>query len=299
MTLSKGSFRVAISGATGMVGRALSTHLETKGHSCLGLSRQTGAGLCYWNPEQQIIESEKLVDTDVFINLAGEPISQRWSDATKRRILSSRLDSTRLLVDTFLQKGLKPKAFLSASAIGYYGAVRKGAVDEGASYGEGFLADVCRQWEAVTEPLSKAGIRVVNMRIGVVLDASGGALTKILPIFKTGMGGPIGNGKQQMSWIGLTDLCRCFEFCMNKEHIVGPVNAVAPRSVSNAEFAKALGAALSRPACIPTPALALKGMYGQMANETILSDVSVKPKRLIDAGFAFQQEELGQWMLRG
>ena len=286
-----------MSGYTGMLGRALNRYLASKGHHILGISRNKGPERCQWDPAAQSIESAKLSDTDVYINLAGEPISQRWSTSVKQAILRSRLDSTRLLVDTILQNKLQPKVFLSASAIGYYGIQRNGVVDEDSQQGDGFLADVCLKWEAETQRLRDAGIRVVNMRIGVVLDPSGGALAKVLPIFKMGMGGPVGSGKQQMSWISLHDVCRSFEFCMLKDSLSGAVNIVAQKSVTNAQFAKALGSALSRPACIPTPAIMVKAMFGQMAQETILSDVSAKPRRLLDAGFEFKHEALGDWML--
>ena len=283
---------IVLTGARGLIGKVLLEQFKKTGDSVVSLSRQKGTGYCQWDPQSGHIDEEKLKGVNVVINLAGEPIAQRWSPTTKQKILASRVDGTRLLSEALARLKDTPSVLISASAIGFYGVQRDGELDEDASRGDGFLANVCAEWEAQTAAAEEAGIRVVHVRIGVVLSKDGGALTKILPIFKTGTGGPIGNGRQQMSWVSLCDVVRAIAYCIENTTLNGPVNIVAPQPVSNSDFAKTLGAVIKRPAILTTPAFMVKAMFGEMASETILSDVKVKPKRLLDAGFEFQHPDL-------
>jgi uncharacterized protein (TIGR01777 family) len=226
------------------------------------------------------------------VNLAGENIaSGRWTPDKKMEIRDSRVKSTLLLSDAIAKMKTPPKGFVSGSAIGYYGN-RTEPVKESSSPGNGFLADVCIDWEEATKAAEKAGVRVVHLRIGVVLDPEGGALKRMLLPFKLGLGGRLGSGKQMMSWITREDLCRAILYCLEEGGVKGAVNATAPKPVSNQVFTKDLGAALGRPTVFPVPAFALKLLLGEMANEMLLSGAAVLPEKLLQKGFSFHHPEL-------
>lgn len=275
-----------------MVGTALSDRLIAEGHEVIAVSRHAGTGRAQWNLEKSTIEADKLIGCDAIVNLAGSSIAQRWSPSIKKEILNSRVNGTQLISETASRLTPKPKVLVSASAIGFYGSHPGQSVDESAPAGDGFLADVCQQWEAATQYAEEAGIRVIHLRIGVVLSPKGGALAKMLPPFKAGFGGPIGSGKQKVSWISLDDLVKALHFALLNEELKGPVNATAPIPVSNGNFANALGNALGKPTLIPAPAFALKLAMGDMVKETLLADQTVLPKRLLASGFSFNHPNI-------
>lgn len=283
--------RIAITGASGLVGSALCPRLEADGHTLVRISRTPAPDVVSWDVASGKLDAESLAGVDAVVHLAGESIMGRWTDDKKRAIRDSRIMGTRLIAETMARINPKPRMLVSASAIGIYGPKRDGFVDTNSPPGDGFLASVCRDWEAATDAASAAGIRVAHVRVGVVLAEGGGALAQLLPIFRAGLGGPIGKGERQLSWISLHDVARVFQFALTHP-ISGAVNAVAPNPVDNTTFTKALSEALKRPACVPVPPIALKLMYGEMASETILSDVAVQPYELREAGFHFDHPEL-------
>ncbi|MBL8880531.1 MAG: TIGR01777 family oxidoreductase [Phycisphaerales bacterium] len=290
--------RVAITGANGLVGRALIAALDAPGDQALALVRRSGsAGTSsheiVWNPATARLDPQALDGVEAVVNLAGESIADgRWTDARKKAILDSRVLATDLISRTIAAMRRPPRVLISASAIGYYGARNEAPLDEDAPPGSGFLAEVCRAWESATQPAADAGVRIVNLRIGLVLAASGGALEKMLPIFKFGMGGIVGSGRQFMSWITLTDLLRAIRFAIERDHLRGAVNAVAPHAVTNRDFTMTLARVLHRPAIIPAPAFAIRAAMGEMGEQLLLSGANVRPKRLLDAGFSFSHPEL-------
>ncbi|HKK18882.1 MAG TPA: TIGR01777 family oxidoreductase [Opitutales bacterium] len=281
---------ILITGATGLIGRPLCEALGASGHRTRTLSRGKG-GDFQWDPAKGELPPEAVDGVDAVVHLAGESVAQRWSAEVKRRILKSRTESTQLLARRILETGDRPD-FISASGINYYGYDRDLPVDESSSSGEGFLAEVCRQWEAAARPLEEAGCRCVFLRTGVVLSARGGALAKMLPPFKAGAGGRIGDGKQAMSWIALHDLVRLYVECLENYDIAGPVNAVAPEPVTNRQFTKTLGKVIGRPTFIPVPALAIRTLFGEMGKETVLSNLAVKPKSLQELDFRWDYPNL-------
>jgi uncharacterized protein (TIGR01777 family) len=247
----------------------------------------------YWNPATGEIDADGLQKCNAIVHLAGENIGDRlWSEAQKIRIRDSRVRGTTLLCETLAGSATKPSVLVSGSAIGFYGDRGDYECDEHASSGQGFLSDVCTQWEAATEPAAKAGIRVVLMRTGVVLSKDGGALKKMLLPFQLGVGGIVGNGQQYWSWIDIDDLVSIVEFCLAEAALAGPVNAVAPRAVTNREFTKTLGHVLKRPTIFPMPAFAARLALGELANELLLASTRVVPKRLQETGFSFRYREL-------
>lgn len=280
---------ILVTGASGLVGQALCPLLESKGHTVRKLSRSSGDH--QWNPAAGEIDPAALDEVDVVIHLAGETVAQRWTEAAKRRILDSRVQSSALLVREILKRD-RPIVYVSASGINYYGHEQDEPVDETSKSGEGYLAEVCRQWEAAADPLVEAGHRCVFVRTGVVLSSEGGALAKLLPPFKAGLGGKVGSGKQMMSWIGLNDLARIFALCVEDDNMSGPINAVVPDAVTNLMFTKAIGSAIRRPTIFPLPAFVVKLMFGEMGRETILSDLHVKPEQLKAAGFTWEHENI-------
>ncbi|QYY37226.1 TIGR01777 family oxidoreductase [Ruficoccus sp. ZRK36] len=280
--------KVAIAGGTGLIGKALQASLKADGHSCLVLSRSPEEGQIAWDPTSGEIDWEALNGVDAVVNLAGRNIASRWSESVKREIRESRVEGTALLARTLAQLDPKPRVFINASAIGYYGVTREEELTEEASAGGGFLAEVCREWEAAAEPAAAAGVRTVLLRNGVVLSPEGGALAKILTPFRAGLGGPVGDGKQWMSWIALDDVVGLIRFCIEHESIRGPVNVTAPAPVTNAELATTLGEVLDKPSSMPTPAFAIKLAFGQMADETLLSSVRVLPAKAEAAGYVFR-----------
>jgi uncharacterized protein (TIGR01777 family) len=275
--------KILISGATGLIGRPLCERLRQSGHSVQTISRGKH-GDFQWDPAEGELPIDAVRDVDTVIHLAGESVAQRWTAPTKQRILQSRVQSTQLLARRILETENRP-AFICASGINFYGYDRDEPVDERSSSGEGFLAEVCRQWEGAARALEEAGCRCVYVRTGVVLSGEGGALAKMLPPFKAGVGGRIGDGKQAMSWIALDDLVSLYVTCVTDSEMRGPVNAVAPEPVTNREFAETLGKVIGRPTFLPTPAVAVRTLFGEMGKETVLSNLFVRPTSLNARGF--------------
>jgi len=280
--------RMTITGATGLIGSALRRSLATQGHElrCLSRGAPTQPGWYAWDPDAGAPPQEALEGADAVIHLAGEPVAQRWSEAAKRRIRASREQGTRALVDTLAALPHRPPVLVSASAVGYYGNRGDELLSEPSAPGSDFLAGVCEAWERSAHAADALGIRVVCIRIGLVLAARGGALARMLPPFRLGLGGPIAGGEAWMSWIHIDDLVRLFLWAVETPGVHGPVNAVAPEAVRNAEFTRSLAAALHRPAFLPVPALALKLMYGEMAG-LVLSSQHVVPDVATQCGFHF------------
>ncbi len=287
---------ILITGSTGLVGTAMVASLEGDGHRVLRAVRRqarTPEELS-WNPTTGQIEREKLTDVDAVVHLAGANIAgRRWSKSYKQLMLDSRTQGTRLLSETLASLDRKPRVLVCASAIGYYGARDDSELDETASCGEGFLPELCMQWERACGPARDAGIRVVNMRIGVVLSPKGGALKKMLLPFKLGAGGILGTGRQYFSWIALDDVVHATKFLLNHEGIAGPVNVVSPQPVTNHAFTKALGSVLSRPTIFPMPAFAARLAFGEMADALLLTGARISPKVLADQGYDFLHPSLG------
>lgn len=281
---------ILISGATGLVGQPLCEALQARGHTVRQLSRGAN-GDFQWDVSAGQLDPASMQDVDVVIHLAGESVAQRWTAAAKARILRSRVDGTKLLVDAILQQAKRP-AFIAASGISYYGIIRPDSLEESAASGDGFLAEVTRQWEGAAQPLSDAGVRVAFLRTGIVLSRQGGALAKMLLPFKLGLGGRIGSGQQLMSWISLPDLVAAYVFAVENKAVDGPINAVAPSPVSNQEFTKTLGCVVGRPTIFPLPRAIVKALFGEMGKETVLSDLGVLPKRLTQLGFEWQTPSL-------
>lgn len=291
-----GPARVVVAGASGFVGSHLCRHLARGGHAVVRLVRRppddSGREI-EWDPQAGRLAPDAVAGLDAVINLAGENIaSGRWSAAVKQRIRESRTATTGLLAQTMASVEGKPRVFVCASAIGFYGSRGDEVLTESAPAGSGFLADLSREWEEACEPARAAGVRVVNLRIGVVLSPAGGALAKMLPIFKMGMGGVIGSGNQWVAWIGLSDLLRVVEFVLAHDGLAGPVNAVSPNPVTNRQFTKAVGALVNRPTIVTLPAAGVKLTMGEMGVETLLASARVVPDRLESAGFRFEHPNL-------
>ncbi|HEY9722240.1 MAG TPA: TIGR01777 family oxidoreductase [Oscillatoriaceae cyanobacterium] len=293
---ARGPRRVLVTGASGLVGSALVSYLSTAGHEVVRLVRRAaGPGEIAWNPERGELEPRRLEGFDAVVHLAGESIAAgRWSVERKARILESRALGTALLARALAECERPPEVLIAASAIGIYGDRPAEPVDEDSPSGDGFLPDVCRRWEAATEPARAAGIRVVNLRLGVVLSPKGGALSKLLPPFQLGLGGPIGDGRQGMSWIALDDVLGAVEHAIFTPALVGPVNATAPMPESNAAFARDLGTVLGRPAFMPLPAPIIEAAFGEMGRALLLEGARVLPTRLLASGFVFTCPSLPQ-----
>lgn len=287
---------VAISGATGLVGTSLADLLAAEGKSVTAISRRDGGSYqdtIKWDPATGLTNPARLDGIDAIVHLAGENIAgARWNDSVKRKIRNSRIEGTRSLVKSIASVENRPKVLVSASAIGIYGDRGDEELTESSTFGNGFLADVCRDWETEANAAADLGLRVVNIRIGVVLSPKGGALAKMLLPFKMGMGGIVGSGKQYWSWIGLRDLTRIIAFCLNDESVSGPVNAVSPQPLTNKEFTKDVGAVLRRPTIFPLPGFMAKIVLGEMAKDLLLASSRVLPTRLQQAGFEFEHPEL-------
>lgn len=247
----------------------------------------------FWNPDTGDLEPARIEGLDAVVHLAGENIAAgRWTKDRKRVIRESRSKGTSLLSRTLAGLDRKPRVLISASAIGFYGHRGDESVDEDSPPGQGFLSEVCREWESAAEPARAAGIRVVNPRIGMVLSADGGALTRMLGPFKAGLGGVVGDGRQYLSWISIDDLVAALMRILSDERLQGPVNAVSPGPVTNREFVTTLARVLHRPAVVPMPAMAVKLMFGEMGQSLLLEGARVKPTRLLRSGFVFQYPDL-------
>jgi uncharacterized protein (TIGR01777 family) len=287
---------VAVTGSTGLLGSALVPLLTSRGHGVVRLVRATPAEasaerVARWDPDTGAVEPG-LDGVDAVVHLAGESVAGRWTEVRKRRMRESRVRPTRLLCETLARQPTPPRVLVCASAIGYYGDRGDEALREEGAPGSGFLADLCREWEAAAQPAARRGIRVVTLRIGIVLSPKGGALAAMLPVFRLGLGGPVGSGAQWMSWIGLDDALGAILHALMNEALVGPVNLVAPAPVTNREFARTLGRVLRRPAMFPFPAFAARLVLGQMADELLLASARVVPARLQATGYAFRDQTL-------
>lgn len=286
---------IALTGSTGLIGTALTTLLEAAGHTVRPMVRgevRDPSREIRWNPRNRSIEASKLDGIDAVIHLAGKNVACRWNESVKKELRDSRVGGTRLLAETLSGLQHKPRVLCSASAIGFYGETGEAMVDEESPSGDHFLSSVCSEWEAANEAAWEAGIRVVEMRIGVVLSQRGGALRKMLSPFKRGLGGVIGPGSQAMSWVSLDDAAGAFKFAVENEHLHGAFNLVAPNPVTNREFTKTLGRVLGRPTFVPMPAFAARLAFGQMADELLLASTRVSSERLQQAGYQFQHPEL-------
>lgn len=289
--------RVLITGGSGLVGSALAPVLIANGHEVVRLVRPSApaAGLeslAIWNPEAGQVDLSRAGCLDAVVHLAGETIAQRWTPEVKRRIRDSRVAGTRLLCEALAGLPTPPKVLVCASATGFYGDRGDEWLDEASSAGAGFLADVCRDWEASAAPAAERGIRVVHLRIGIVLTPKGGALAKMLPVFRLGLGGRLGSGRAYWSWITLDDLLEVIQHALANEALRGAVNAVSPHPVTNAEFTKILGGVLRRPAILPVPRFAVELLFGEMGREAMLAGFRVKPAKLIESKFKFRFPDL-------
>lgn len=291
--------KVLVSGSSGLVGSALVRQLKANGSDVGRLvraSRSASALDVPWKPGE-LLDPELICGFDAVVHLAGRNLAGRWSDQMKREIRESRLLGTatisRAVAAAFRAWG-KPSVLVSASAIGYYGNRGSELLTESSASGTGFLAELCRDWEAATGPAAEAGVRLVLPRLGVVLSGEGGALARLLPIFRLGLGGRVGNGRQYWSWIALQDVVAAIEFAIANPPLSGPVNLTSPDPVTNAAFTAALARALRRPAVFPVPAFALRLALGEMADEALLASQRVQPEKLLNAGFAFTHPQLDE-----
>ena len=284
------SNRVYVTGATGFLGRALSPILTASGFRVVTRTRQTNprtaANFQTWDHHSPL----DLQECEGVVNLAGEPIfDKRWTSKQKKALYDSRIGTTRALVDSF--KSVRPKTLVSASAIGFYGEGGERELDESAAGGDDFLAHICADWEKEAARAETLGVRVVCLRIGIIIGRRGGALAKMLPPFKMGVGGPIGSGRQWMSWVHIEDVCGTIVHALKTPSLKGAVNATSPVPVRNKEFSKTLGMVLKRPAFIPTPPLALKILLGQSA-EVLVASQKVKPVKALESGYRFKYDDL-------
>ena len=285
---------IAITGASGFIGPRLIRRLHSEGHQVRALGRRDpglpGVEFAEWNAAVEP-RPEVLRDVRAVIHLAGEPVAQRWNADVKKRIRDSRVIGTRNLVSAMAKLSSRPAALVSASAIGYYGDRGEEILPETAPPGKDFLAKVCVEWEREAQVAAEHGLRVALLRIGIVLGLEGGALRQMVPLFKSGIGGPVGSGKQWVSWIHIDDIVGLFAFAVRENHVFGPLNATSPQPIRNVDFAKTLGTALGRPSVVPTPGLAIRMMYGEMA-QVVLASQRVVPEATQRAGYTFQYPEL-------
>jgi uncharacterized protein (TIGR01777 family) len=287
---------VLISGASGFIGSHLARSLAADGHRVVPLSRSAKSGAVAWDAEAGTLDEAALAraQPDVVVNLAGEPIAQRWTPKRSLRIYESRVNGTTALVAALTKLATRPTVLVNGSAIGYYGAHRGDELlDESSSAGTDFLAETTRDWERATAPAADAGIRVALSRTGLVIGAGGGLLDQLLMPFRLGVGGRVGSGQQWMSWIAMDDMVRALRFLIDTPSLSGPVNMVAPNPVRNAEFTRALADALHRPAVLPVPRSVLELVFGTMADNTILASQRVAPRHLAGAGFEFRHPQIG------
>lgn len=288
--------KILVTGASGLIGSALVPFLSAGGHDVIRLVRsepKAGEAAVRWDPEAGTIDAAGLDGLDAVVHLAGENVAEgRWTAEKKRRIRDSRVKGTRLLCEALAGLARPPRVLVSASAVGYYGDRGDELLTEESPPGSGFLAGVAREWEAAAEPARRAGIRVVHPRMGAVLTPAGGALAKMLPPFRAGLGGRVGSGRQYLSWIAIDDLLGAILHLLVTEVLQGPVNVVAPRPVTSSEFAATLGRVLGRPARLAMPAFAARLAFGEMADEVLLASARVTPERLVASGYRFRYPEL-------
>ena len=288
--------RVLVSGSRGLIGSALIPQLERVGHTVVRLMRpgtSARASDVTWDPDRSSIDRTALEGVDGVVHLAGEPILGRWTAAKKQRITASRVEGTALMAAALASLTRRPRVLVCASASGYYGDRGEELLSEESAPGRGFLADVCRAWEAAAAPARAAGIRVVHVRTGLALSAHGGLLGPLLLPFRLGLGGPIGRGRQYWSWIAIDDVVDAFRFALETNGLGGAVNAAAPNPVTNAEFSRTLGRVLRRPALLPVPPFVLRLIFGRAAaDEALLTGARLVPTRLLASGFRFRYPEL-------
>ena len=289
--------KITLTGGSGFIGRRLIKMLAGNGHTVHILSRHAGTNLppgvklSVWNALKSEPPAEPLESADAVIHLAGEPVAQRWTAEARQKIRDSRVQGTSHLIHALSTISQRPEVLVSASAIGIYGSRGDEILSEDSPTGDGFLADVCREWEKEADLAESLGIRVVKLRIGIVLDKNGGALAKMLPAFRNFAGGRMGSGKQWMSWIHLQDLAGLFLHAVQNP-VRGVLNGTAPNPVTNAEFTRTLAAALHKPALLPVPAFALRALFGEMS-EVLTGSQRVLPKAAQSSGFTFRYPELG------
>jgi uncharacterized protein (TIGR01777 family) len=287
--------RILLSGASGFIGSRLAERLQRSGHDIQRLVRPASgraASGIPWDPDRGLLEPESIEGFDAVIHLAGRNVGTRWSRTVKRDIRQSRIGGTSLLAGTLACLRRPPEALLCASAIGYYGDRGSERLTEKSPVGEGFLAGVVKDWEEAARPAAHASIRVVHVRLGLVLDPGGGALARLLPLFRAGLGARLGDGRQHMSWITLPDVLDVFEALLTPGRLSGPVNATAPHPVTNREFTAALARTLRRPAPWSLPAALLEVVLGEMARESLLASARAEPEALLRTGYHFRQSEI-------
>jgi uncharacterized protein (TIGR01777 family) len=286
---------ILISGASGLIGKALTSYLRAQGHLVHILSRNDSGAVMTWQPEKNQITLDPNVTLDAVINLNGVNIGDKpWSKQRKLDIVNSRIDSTRLLAETCAALPKPPSVFINASAIGFYGDSGSTVVDESSPAGDNFLTEIVTTWEDAAKPAVRANIRTVFIRSGVVLSKEAGALQKMLLPFKLGLGGRVGSGEQYMSWISLEDEVRAIDFILNNADINGPVNLTSPNAVTNAEFTQTLARCLNRASLLPMPEFIIKLLFGEMGELLLLGGANVKPTALLNKGFQFNHADLAQ-----
>lgn len=283
--------RIGVTGASGFLGSALVPVLRGAGHDVVRIGRGRESDIP-WNPADGLLDAQACRGIDAFVHLAGANVGARWTPEHKREIHDSRVLGTSLIARTAAALSPAPRVLVCASAVGIYGDAGNAECDESAPSGHDFLARVGLAWEAAAEPARAAGIRTVHLRFGVVLASAGGALPRMLPAFRMGAGGALAGGRQWMSWVSLEDVLGIVRFVLTHDRIEGAVNAVAPAPVTNAEFTRTLAHVIRRPALFPVPAFALKLMYGEMAEGTLLVSQRVVPRRLLEAGYSFRHSSL-------
>ncbi len=284
--------RIAITGASGLIGRALTVSLRADGHQVVSIGRG-GSNDIAWDPATDRIDRAKLAGVTGVVHLAGANVGERWTPAHKRAIVDSRVQGTGCIAQAISGLEQKPRVMVSASAVGIYGSCGDAWLEESTPAGSDFLSHTALEWERAASPARDAGIRVVHPRIGVVLTPHGGALAKLLPVFKLGGGSALGSGRQWMSWISLDDVVRVLRFAIDTPALQGAVNTVTPEPVTNADFTRDVAAAVHRPAFLPAvPTFVLRAVFGEMAEGTLLASQRVRPRALADAGFEFRHPRL-------
>lgn len=281
------SQRIVVTGASGLIGRALVPFLRAQGHTVRTLGRSASSDV-RWDPARRQLDGGALAGTELAIHLAGEPLVGRWTAHKRQAIMDSRRQGTELLAGALANLEPRPQALISASATGFYGDRGTDTVTEEDGPGEGFLSQVCVAWETATQPAEQAGIRVVQLRLGVIASSRGGAFPKMLLPFRYGLGQPLGSGRQYLSWIALPDLLRAIAHCQNDDRLRGPINAVAPEPVTNSEFGRTAAELLHRWTLPALPAFALRAALGEMADEVLLSSTRAMPQKLAQTGFRFE-----------
>ena len=283
---------ILITGASGLIGSTLVEYFVNEGHSVFSLQRNKNTTSPFWNFDR-LTDQKNTLAFDAVIHLAGENIaSGRWTKRKKSLILESRIKGTRELAEYLCKLEQKPDLFICASAIGYYGDRGESILDESSPNGTNFVAEVCREWENASKIAESESMRVVNMRIGMVLSGKGGTLSTMLPSFKLGIAGIVGDGKQYVSWVDMRDITAMIQYIINDTSISGPVNFVSPNAVTNYEFTKTLGKILNKPTIMKMPAFAARAVFGQMGNELVLSSTRVVPKLLTECGYSFTAPDL-------